>query len=104
MGKIENIKKQLQELEELEDKISQKEQKLLKQLRKAEQEERDKKLEGKPQMFRVDFGGVDYYYVAATTKEEAVNTYIKTFDKLSKKEVEQHTETLGVQMLKHTCE
>lgn len=103
MKKVEEIKAKLKNLEILEEEQSKLRQKLLSELRKAEKEEKETKCGKKPQFFRVDFGYGGEYYVAATTKEEAIKTLVSEKKKLNEDEVRTRIETLGTQVIYRKC-
>ena len=96
MTKVEKIKSELANLKELEKKRFEEEQILLKELRKAEKEEKENKYPGMPQLFRYNFGYGGYAYIAATTKEEAMNIFRQQYPS-AKKGIENDIETLGLQ-------
>lgn len=103
MTKVEEIRKRLADLEELEKKQFEEEQSLLRELRKAEQEEKESRFEGNPQFFRAGFGYGGDYYVAAKTKEEAINTLLSYNKNLDADKVKACIETLGVQVIFKEC-
>jgi hypothetical protein len=105
MTKVEEIKKKLAHLEELERERSNEEQILLRELRKAEKEEKEARCGKYPQFFKVDFGYGGKYYVAATTKEEAIKTLLSHGKDLDEDIVKKRIEALGTQVIyeEDTC-
>ena len=102
MNKIEKIKAKLENLKKIEKENFELEQNLLSELREAEKEERDRKCGIKPQFFMVDFGYGGNYYVAATTKEEAIKTLVSEKN-LNEDEVRKRIEALGKQVIYREC-
>ena len=102
MKKIEEIKNKLIELEKLEKNQFEEKQRLYKELEKAEIEEKETRCIGKPQLFRFNGGYGGDSYIAAITKENAIEIFKEHYPLV--KDVEERIETLGLQIIHFECE
>ena len=105
MRTLEQIDKQLAKVAEAEERLYAERQSLYHERDEAEKREKETKFEGKPQIFLINFGYGGYYYVAARTKEEAVNTFLSDIDsKFSESEARHNIEAIGKRVLFEPCD
>ena len=105
MSKVEEIKRKLANLEKLEEKQDEEKQRLYEELEKAEQKEKEGRFVGKPQLYLYDGGYDGMYYIAATTKKEAIGILKKRFRKYNywPEGIEDRIEAIGRQFLHIEC-
>ena len=102
MSMLKELNKKLAELEKAEDQLFEQKQFLYKKIRDEERKEKEEKFKGKPQLFMYDGGYGGDYYIAATSKEDAIRILLKKYPKIE--DAETNVEALGTKIIHFECE